>query len=260
MTIKKNVILLQLLLAIILNLLCFSLIAQKGDRDFEDRWEKKKNRNSSHWHGDWDWNNNWGDVRLGLLDIGFSTYLHDGNLNLPRELDDFDLLYGGSININWHVIRHRVRLIKSDLRFEYGLTLSWMQYKFSNDFRILEDTSPLTLQDDGIDYKKNKLKTTFLEIPFMLTIAPGKRKSFYLSGGYFVGFLIGSKQKLKTQDGDKTKIKDDFNLNKFRYGVAGRIGLGPIAFYAEIALNDLFKEDQGPQLTPFNIGITVLNF
>ena len=236
------------------------------DEDFEKRWKKKETR-YHNWNihfgnnRDNDWDNNWDDdFRVGLIDIGFSTYFHDGSLNLPAELDNFDQTYGGSLNFNLHVIRHRLPIIKDHLGLEYGLTVSWQQYKFSNDFRILEDTIPFTVEDDGVDYKKNKLKTTFLEVPLMLTISPGKRKSFYISGGVYGGVLLGAKQKLKDDNGNKTKIKDDFNLNKFRYGAIGRVGFGPFAVYAQLSLTNLFKDGQGPELTPFNVGISILDF
>ena len=232
------------------------------DEDFEKRWKKTPTRYHNwgiHFGGDWD-GNDWDGFRVGLLDIGFSTYIHDGSLNLPAELDDFDQTYGGSLNLNLHAIRHRLPIIKDVVGLEYGLSIAWKQYKFSNDFRILEDTIPFTVEDDGTQYKKNKLKTTFLEIPVMLTITPGRKSNFYISGGMYGGVLLGAKQKLKDNDGNKIKIKDDFNLNKFRYGMVGRIGFGPFAVYAQLALNDLFKEGQGPKLTPFNVGISILDF
>jgi len=200
------------------------------------------------------------DIRLGMFDIGFSSYLNDNSINLSSELDQFELLYGGSINLNFHLIRHRVPIIKSHASIEYGLSFSWMNYKFANDFRIVPDQLTFTTESDGTVYSKNKLKTTFVEVPLLFTLTPGKRKSFYLSGGVYGGILLNSKQKLKAEDGDKAKIKDDFNLNKFRYGFVGRIGLGPLAFYAQYSLTDLFKEGQGPDLQPINIGVTLLNF
>ena len=232
------------------------------DEDFEKRWKKTPNR-YHNWNinfggnSGWD-NDNWGGVRVGLIDLGFSTYFHEGSLNLPEELDDFDQNFGGSLNINLHLIRHRLPIIKNRVGLEYGLTIAWKQYRFSNDFRILEDTIPFTVVDDGTSYRKNKLKTTFLEVPLMLTIT-GKR-NFYLSGGIYGGVLLGSKQKLRDEDGNRFRIRDDFNLNKYRYGVIGRIGFGPFAVYAQLAMNDLFREGQGPELTPFNVGISLLDF
>ncbi len=236
----------------------------KNDKDFEERWAKQSNNYHYHnfgIHFGNSWGNDyWDNVRVGLLDVGFSTYLYKGSLNYPADLDQFDLLYGGSLHFNLHIIRHRVRIIGDDVRLEYGLSVSWMSYKFANDFQIIEDTIPFSIIDDGTRYKKNKLKTTFLEVPLMFTLIPGKRKSFNMSAGVYGGVLLGAKQKLKTEEGNKIKIRDDFNLNKFRYGLVGKIGFGPVALYAQLALNDLFKDGQGPELQPFNIGLTLLNY
>ena len=232
------------------------------DEDFDKRWKKKETRYHNwnvHFGRGWD-NDDWGGFRVGLLDIGFSTYLHDGSLNLPADLDNFDQTFGGSWNINLHAFRQRLPIIKNAVGLEYGLTIAWKQYRFSNDFRILEDTIPFSVEDDGTSYRKNKLKTTFLEVPVMLTITPNSKSNFYLSGGVYGGVLLNAKQKLRDEDGNRTRIRDDFNLNKFRYGVIGRIGFGPFAIYGQLALNNLFKDDQGPELQPFNVGISLLDF
>ena len=237
-------------------------IEEIEERDTEEEEDYIRERNgvtfnigNSIWHFE-----DGTDIRLGLFDIGFSTYLENNSINLSKELDEFELLYNGSLNFNFHLIRHRIPIIKDHASIEYGLSFSWMSYKFANDFRIVPDKLEFTTENDGTVYKKNKLKTTFVEVPILFTLTPGKRKSFYLSGGVYGGILITSKQKLKAVDGAKSKIKDDFNLNKFRYGFVGRIGVGPLAFYAQYSLTDLFKEGQGPVLQPFNIGVTVLNF
>lgn len=200
------------------------------------------------------------NVRFSMLDIGVSTYLYDGGFDLPPDLESFEQLYGGSLNINWHLFRHRLPIAKRKFGIEYGLTLAWNSYKFDNDFEILENTE--TFQTIPLDkpVKKNKLKTTFLEVPVMLTWVPGKRESYFVSAGVYGGLMIGSKQKIKFEDGDKRKIRDDFNLNKVRYGLEARVGVGPIAFYAQYSLQDLFQDGTGPALTPINIGVTVLGF
>ncbi|MEM6319721.1 MAG: outer membrane beta-barrel protein [Bacteroidota bacterium] len=254
----------QIAAFVVATLFAFPIFAQDLDKDedFERRWKDTPTRQHNwnvHFGGSWG-DDDWDNFRVGLLDIGFSTYLHDGSLNLPAELDDFDQTFGGSLNINLHAIRHRLPIVKNNLGIEYGLTVSWKQYRFSNDFQFTEDVIPITLLDDGTSYRKNKLKTTFLEVPLMLTLTPNSRSDFYLSGGVYGGLLLNAKQKLKDEDGNKIRIKDDFNLNKFRYGVVGRIGFGPFAIYGQLALNNLFKENQGPQLQPFNVGISILDF
>ena len=207
------------------------------------------------------------NIRFSMLDIGLSTYLYDGGFSLPAELENFEQLYGGSVNINWHLFRHRLPIVKKKFGIEYGLTLSWNSYKFDNDFEILQNTETFQTIPVDKDVKRNKLKTTFLQVPVMLTWVPGKRKSYFVSGGVYGGLMIGAKQVIRYEDGAKSKIRDDFNLNKVRYGLEARVGLGPIAFYAQYSLQDLFQDNTGPisngtalNLTPLNIGVTVLGF
>jgi len=230
------------------------------DDDDDDENEEEEDK-------DWDmeWNGKNGgkgkmSFRFSLLDIGFNSYLYNNAFELPKDLDNLDLLYGGSLNLNWHLFRHRLPIVGKKVGIEYGLTMSWMQYKFANNFTIQEDTTSFfTIPLEG-EFKKNKLRTTFLEVPVMLTITPGRRKSYFISGGLYGGVLLGSSQKLKDEEGNKYKYKDDYNLNKFRYGVEGRIGLGPVSFYAQYSLTTLFKENQGPELYPINIGVTLINY
>ena len=198
--------------------------------------------------------------RFSLLDIGLNSYLYNNSFELPKELDDLDLLYGGSTNFNWHLFRQRIQIAGKKVGIEYGTVMSWMQYKFANNFTIQEDTTDFAVMPLEGEFKKNKLRTTFLEVPVMLTITPGRRKSYFISGGMYGGVLLGSSQKLKSEDGDKNKYQDDYNLNKFRYGVESRVGLGPISFYVQYSLTTLFKENRGPELYPINIGITLINY
>ncbi|MEM0992920.1 MAG: outer membrane beta-barrel protein [Bacteroidota bacterium] len=267
---------------IVISMLCFlqptlAQVAEEVEVEVKQDSSKveivvEKNKDDDDWESDWadddDDDDSWDTrkrssgerVRFGMLDIGFSGYLFDDGFELPTELDELDLLYGGSVNFNWHIFRHRLPIIKRTAFLEYGLGISWMGYKFANDFKIVEGATQFETEAIDDDLRKNKLRTTFLEVPLMLTITPGRNNDVFISGGVYGGVLIGARQKIKDSSGDVQKIKDDFNLNKIRYGVEGRIGLGPISFYAQYSLQELFREDQGPALTPINIGLSVIGF
>jgi hypothetical protein len=241
---------------------------EESDNDWEEEWDEEEGEeDEDNWNISWgkDDDNeirtsNGGRVRVTMLDIGLSGYLFDGGFALPSDLDDLDLLYGGSLNINLHVFRHRAPIIRNTVFFEYGIGFSWMQYKFAEDFIILENQDDFLREPISQDLEKNKLKTTFINVPLMLTFTPGKNNNYFFSGGVYGGVLVGSKQKIETTDGDVSKFNDDFNLNKIRYGIEARAGLGPISFYVQYSLQDLFEDGQGPELTPINFGITVLGF
>lgn len=232
----------------------------------QDASEKeKKEKKDDDWEDwdDWDrdidfkYSRNGNTIRFFMLDLGVSAYLFNDGFNIPSEIDSYDLLYGGSNNINLHVFRQR---IGKTIGLEYGLTFSWMQYKFADNFELQTNQPEVTKEFLEGEFRKNKLKTTFIQVPLMVTISPFKRKSYFISGGAYAAMMLSAKQKLKRENGDVTKIKDDFNLNKFRYGIEGRIGLGPISFYGQYSLVELFKDGQGPELFPINIGVTFLNF
>lgn len=199
-------------------------------------------------------------TRSGMLDLGISTYLDDNNFGLSSEKSDLEQQYLGSTNVNLHFLRYRLPLIRGHVYIENGLSMAWNQYRFNSNFEIDPDSEQfVTIPLDG-EYKKNKLKTSALEMPLLLTIVPGNKQSRYLSVGAYGGFMLGAKQKLVDGEGNKTIIKDDFNLNKVYYGLEGRIGVGPISVYAKYSLQNLFKDGQGPELAPVSIGVTLVNF
>ncbi|MGB1243107.1 MAG: outer membrane beta-barrel protein [Chitinophagales bacterium] len=202
-------------------------------------------------------------TRWFMLDFGFNTYLADGSFNLPNELNDFDLDYARSVNVNMHIFRQRIGLVGHNFNFMYGLELAWNNYHFENDITLLHNVDEVTVIESGVDFKKNKLATTFLQVPVLFNIETNPRKpgkSFRISAGGYGGLLLGARTKQKSSENGKVKIKDDFNLNKFRYGVIGQVGVGCINFYVDYALNGLFKEDLGPDLRPISIGFTLVPF
>ncbi|MEZ4888615.1 MAG: outer membrane beta-barrel protein [Chitinophagales bacterium] len=202
-------------------------------------------------------------TRYFMLDLGFNTYLSDGSFNLPSELNDLDLDYGKSLNVNLHLFRQRIGLIGNNLNFMYGLELAWNNYHFENDITLIHDADALMIVDNNIDFKKNKLATTYLQMPVLFNIETNPRqpeKSFRISGGAYGGLLLGARTKQKSSENGKVKIKDDFNINKFRYGVIGQVGIGPVNFYVDYALNSLFKDGEGPDLRPLSIGFTLIPF
>ncbi len=215
----------------------------------EEKAKRKRNRRSRE--------------RWGMLEIGFNGYLYNGEVNLPSELNDFELNYGRSININLHLFRHRIGLIGNSFNFMYGLEFAWNNYRFENDVTLLHDVDVVTFEESSVGFKKNKLATTFLQIPVLFNVETNPQKpskSFRISAGAYGGLLLSSRTKQKTTDNVKVKVKDNFNLNKFRYGVIGEIGLGCVNLYVDYALNGLFKEEAGPELRPFSVGLTLLPF
>ena len=113
------------------------------------------------------------------------------------------------------------------------------------------------------ELQKSKLTTTTINVPLMLVMklrnAKG-RTNFQIGAGGFAGYLLGQHSKVKYfQNGDSNKDKDrgSFNLNEFQYGLQGTLGIGGLTLFTKYNLNELFKENRGPQAQVLSFGLTL---
>jgi hypothetical protein len=122
---------------------------------------------------------------------------------------------------------------------------------------------------DTLDVKHNKLVATYIEGPLELrymTLPNSKGRSFRFTLGGKIGYLIGKHIKYLGENpdlkGDYIKVKyyKVKNLLPYRYGVYARIGYGKFAVTGFYSLTGLFKENKGPDITPYNVGLTLILF
>ncbi|MCF8230028.1 MAG: PorT family protein [Bacteroidales bacterium] len=118
---------------------------------------------------------------------------------------------------------------------------------------------------DTISYKKSKINLTFLDIPFEFRLKT--RSKFRMAIGFKIGFMIGKHAKYKGDalNGEDsgtiiTKSTDVRNLETFRYGPTFRIGYKWINLFGYYQINKMFKPDQGPQMYPITVGISLMPF
>ena len=192
----------------------------------------------------------------GFADEDYSMY--GGNefmeLNQPKSLE---------VNINFWEYNIGLQKNRNNIGLVTGMGLSYNNYKFDNPYTIEKVDGiiePVTLDADN--YEKSKLTVTYLTIPLMMEFqipVNDHSNKLFLSGGIEGSLNIGSHTKVKW-DGKKEKERGGFNINPFQYAAVCRVGLKDISLYASYNLNPLFKDDKGPVLTPFTIGISFINF
>ena len=153
--------------------------------------------------------------------------------------------------------------------FGVGVGTSSMYFKnYSIDITSTKATLPFNALDTLNHFKKYKLTTAFLEIPVELrfTDNPAKsNKSFKAAIGVKVGTLLNAHTKGKTllnRSGgtinsftEKESSKRFFNST--RLSVTGRVGLGNFSLFGSYQINNLLKDGVGPQIKPFQIGISL---
>ncbi len=204
--------------------------------------------------------NNWSGFELGIN--GYLT--PDNSINLDAEDEYMDLEYNRSIAVNLNLFQQNLPLVSNRLAMYTGLGVSWNNYRFSNNIRLVHGEDQLEHYTDTIhSFRKNKLALLHLNVPLMLEFQTPDRRGFHIAAGFNLGVRLRSNTKyVYSFDGSRQREKDykDFYLAPFRYDATARIGFGRINLFATYALNPLFRQDKGPEIHPFSIGIRVLNF
>jgi hypothetical protein len=224
-------------------------IVVDNDGDVKLKRDKKKNRFDGHWSG---------------LDLGINGYMtKDYDFNYPGDYSLLDLKYQKSINVNLNFFEQDVNLIRNHVGLVTGLGISWNNYRFDNDVRLIKGEDTLGLRRDkveGITYEKSKLVNTYLTLPLMLEAQTNKHakiNSFHIAAGVIGGWRIGTHSKYVYDDGGRQKDKDrsDFYMNPFKLDAIAKIGWGVINLYATYSLTPMFIKDKGPELYPFSVGV-----
>ncbi len=204
-------------------------------------------------------------TRYGIVDLGFSLLTSDVTHRLPNGIDPFELRTLNSTNINFHIVQQRLSLARRYINLIYGITFEAHRYSFENPVVLVPRISDVTFDyREDKNFKKNRLAYSYLTIPLMINLRSAPRhpyRSFYLSAGGFAGVRLGSNFKTKER-GSKDKVRDNYGLNMFRYGLRAEVGYGPVILYGTWTLNGLFDPDKngGYDVTPFAAGFVIWPF
>lgn len=173
--------------------------------------------------------------------------------------DSMSTGFWGSKALNAHYL-YAVRLGESAFSINPGFGIATDKFSFEENVTLERNIDgsisiePLEPLEYG-EVKKTKLATTYLEIPLELRFHFKKdnfKKSIKLSVGGKAGVLLSSHTKVNYKylgENQKLKTKDNFNLNRFRYGLQATLGVAGISGYFYYALNDMFEKGEGPEET-----------
>lgn len=213
-------------------------------------YHKKKKRFRPHFAG---------------LEVGLNNYVTpDFSMTLPQEERYMDLNTGKSWNWNINIIDYGFGLGTDKVGIVSGLGFEFINYNFDGQNSIRKDPDTGVIGEYVPSYAgnitKSKMNITYLTAPLLLEFQiPAPRKRIYISAGVIGGLKLWSNTKMKyTVSGEKSKekAKGDYNLSPLRWGVTARVGYRALGFYATYYMTPLFKSGLGPELYPFNIGLT----
>ncbi|SDY66436.1 outer membrane beta-barrel protein [Hymenobacter psychrophilus] len=200
------------------------------------------------------------------IDLGLNALT---NKQQDQNGNSLDLRPWGSryISFNW-VYDIRLGAKGSPLYLRTGPELAFNNYMLDNNRRFVNQDGVTTLElptEVGRNYEKSKLAVSTINLPLMLALSfrdDKGRNSFRVGAGGFVGYRLGSHTKLKyEEDGNTKKDKDrgSYNLEDFQYGLQGTMGIRGIDLFAKYSLNELFKNNRGPQAQAISFGVVLFN-
>jgi hypothetical protein len=202
-----------------------------------------------------------------ILDLGFANYNDESNYVTAASSgfvapginkDDLKLRSGKSRNTNLWFFMQKLNIAKHVLNLKYGMGLELNNYSFENT-KLAFAKNPTVISEGTTDFKKVKLAADYLTVPIMLNInfTPNRKRGFGISGGVSAGYLYSARYKTK-DGGDAHKIKNDFDLERFKLSYIGELAMGPVRLYGSYAMKNMWAK--GLDMTPFNFGFRFSNW
>lgn len=230
-----------------------------NDDDFDDDFYDDDSDDNYSWYSNYNFRPHWAGFSLGI-----NSYV-GANFNpiIPANAEGLKVNTNKSLEVNLNLLQLGVPIIKNHIGLVTGIGFKWNNYRFRNSqIRLHSDSSAIYYSIDTIkSYTKSKLGVTYIKVPllleFQLPIRGGDE--IYLSAGIEGGLKIGARTRMKTNSGEKEKKKNDFHISPYTLSTVAYFGYGNLGIYASYNLQTLFQKQEGPELYPYSIGVS-LNF
>jgi len=208
-----------------------------------------------------DFRGSWTGISFGLSNFVNKDY------SISRAAGDefMDLNTGKSWNLNLNIAQYSVNLASNKFGLVTGLGLEFNFYRFDRDNSIQKDLDGVIINQElpiSWNIEKSKFSTTYATVPILLEVhtSGSQHKGMVFAAGIIGGAKLGSNTKIvykENGDKKKDKVRNDYNLNPFRYGVTARFGVGDWLVYGTYYLTPLFEKNKGPELYPISVGLAL---
>ncbi len=231
---------------------------------------------------------NWAGIDGG---VNFLTG-PDGDADLDARADFMQLDHGRSRFLSINFMEQKIEFGTHHAGLLTGLGWEFVNYHLKSNVLLAQQGDSVfgvPVEDPRID--KNKLRMMGFRMPLMLEFntrrsplpaaadftamkadttgamakrfRASRRHNVNLAFGVVGSWYFDTTYKQRYEVDGKTvqdRDKGDFNLLPYRLAAAARIGYGKFTVFAERSLTPLFREGQGPDLTPWNVGIQLAGF
>ena len=217
--------------------------------------KKKREKFKGHWAG---------------FDLGLNNYTEAPfQGGLPEGASWLDLNAGKSVSVGMNIFQYNIDLQKNRNNMGLVTGLGWIinNYRFDSQYVPTKNEQGITTYYEWEQsIEKSKLVTSFATIPLLFEYQfpdNGGDSRFFISAGVYGSFRLGSHLKVvyyEEGSREKEKSREDLNLNAFKYGFMVRGGYKWIKLFAQWDFTPMFEKDRGPEVYPWSIGMTLLQF
>ncbi len=199
----------------------------------------------------------------GIVDLGFTNYNDNTVYSSPAVQQiypgatgkgNLELRTGKSVNVNVWFFMQRLNLVQHVVNLKYGLGLELNNYRYDRDLQFQKNL--FLIMPAAETLKKGKLAADYVTVPMMLNVnlTPRRDKGFGFGGGVSAGYLYSARYKTKNGNGDKAKVHDNFDLEKWKLSYIGELNLGVVKLYGSYAFKNMWDGNALDQ-QPYNFGI-----
>lgn len=225
---------------------------------------------------DWDDEDSEDLTYWGGIDMGINIWLNSDNK--PEFEGDDEWLeqdYARSFSWDLNLIEKKIKIAGDYVGIVTGLGLSYKSYGLGDSVSVLnrtaniDDMGNVVTMDStygvnaGIEFSKNKFRTSSLKIPVLLEFNTSKYedRNFHVTAGVLGGWNFRTMVKTVTDAEDvesKVKNKGDYNVTPFTLDAHVRVGYKNFTVFGTYGLTPFFEEGHGPDIRTATVGISLI--
>ncbi len=204
------------------------------------------------------------------IDFGLNNYLNsDFSTSLAPEEDFMELRAARSFNLGLNLLQYSLAISGNNIGLVTGMGVEYNNYRFANDVSIEKQNReivPVWYDEPGMNVERSRFRAIYLNVPLLMefqTRHSSRSRRGHISFGVVGAVNIGSNTRVVYKDNSsrsRERVRDDFYLSPFRYGFTLRAGYRSLNLYADYYPVTLFQANKGPELYPFSVGISLINF
>ncbi|MGB5023945.1 MAG: hypothetical protein WBO44_01290 [Saprospiraceae bacterium] len=177
------------------------------------------------------------------IDLGVN-FLKFGNDIAESTKDDLKLKYWGSWSTTFTFLPTKIYLGTPNLMLMTGFGWRIGQFEFKEKLDFEPNQTLLYAKFDNI--KKSQFVIHQLQIPLSVYVQSNKIRGLGRIGagfGGYAGLLIHQELETDTEKPKRSiETEEDFGFEDFRYGLSARIDVGALKLFANMDMNDLWKD------------------